>query len=131
MRVIDIVHLEDCDHDADLLRQALEDTSIAFHLRRIGEAVSAVTWLRQVARGDRPPPDLIISDLQMISDIVDDEFSRVSCPTALLTGMDPLASGVFRVGGTTDLVLHKPYDAAGWDLVARQILDVLSTPGVG
>ena len=65
------------------------------------------------------------------ADLVDDELFLGPCPTVLLTGVDPLASGFTRVGDDTDLVLRKPRRAAEWDEVAKRIIDVLSAGGVG
>jgi two-component system response regulator len=92
-RPIDILLVEDNPGDADLAREALEQSKISNNLYVVEDGIDAMAFLGQSGKyADMPQPDLIILDLnlprmdgrEVLSEIKkDDNLKRI--PVVILT----------------------------------------------
>jgi chemotaxis family two-component system response regulator Rcp1 len=105
-RPVDILLVEDSAGDAELMREALEESSLAPRVTVVEDGEQAIQYLRrQGPFRDAIRPDLVLLDLQMprknghevLADVKADEVLRL-IPVILMTAFD------------TDEAIDKAYD---------------------
>ncbi|MEQ8169473.1 MAG: response regulator [Candidatus Eremiobacterota bacterium] len=129
--LINILLVEDDEGDAELTREALEDSKLAINLHIVRDGVEAINYLyRKEPYIDAPLPDLILLDLNMpkksgrevLAEIKQDETLK-DIPVIILTtsqvGEDILRS--YNLGA--NCYITKPVDFAQFVNVIKNVED--------
>ena len=128
---IDILLVEDNPGDADLAREALEDSKVNNALHVVDDGEKAMFFLRRSgAYNDAPRPDLILLDLnlpkkdgrQVLAEIkADDDLKRI--PVVILTTSQAEEDVIKSYNLHANCYITKPIDLHQFLHVVRSIED--------
>jgi two-component system, chemotaxis family, response regulator Rcp1 len=126
---IEILLVEDSPSDADLTREALDDTKVHNNLSVVGDGVEALAFLRREGPyADAPHPDLILLDLnlpkkggrEVLSEIKSDPILR-RIPVVVLTTSEAEQDIVESYNLHANCYVRKPVDLDAFIQVVRSI----------
>ena len=131
LKVIEILLVEDNPGDADLVREALEESKILNTLHVVEDGVKALAFLRQEgAYPDVPRPDLILLDLnlpkksghEVLAELKQDpQLSRI--PVVILTSSDAERDVMKAYNLHANAYITKPVDLDQFAEVVKSIED--------
>lgn len=128
-RPIDILLIEDDDHDVYLMRKTLEKDRVINRIHRVEDGVEAMQYLRREGRfSDAIRPDLILLDLNMprkdgretLQEIKEDEELRKT-PVVVLTSSDDQHDIIASYEHCANSYVTKPVDLIQFRDVLRAL----------
>ncbi len=131
IKPIEILLIEDNPGDADLAREALEESKVHNTLHVVGDGVEAMNFLRQTGKyAIAPRPDLILLDLnlprmdgrEVLAEVKsDDELKRI--PVVILTTSRDEEDILRSYNLHANCYITKPIDLIQFMKVVRSIED--------
>ncbi len=131
-KVIEILHVEDNESDAGLLKQVLKKAGFPNHLNVVTDGEQALAFLKkEKTYAQAPKPDVILLDLKLpkkdglsVLNEIRQNPEHEHTPIIILTGSDNElnADWAFRLHANHYLV--KPYDLDGFKELLGLLRDV-------
>lgn len=142
-KLVEILLVEDNPGDADLAREALQDSKINNNLHVVEDGIEAMAFLRKTGKYENAPrPDLILLDLnlprkdgrEVLSEIkADDYFKRI--PVVILTTSEAEEDILKSYNLHANCYITKPIDLSQFMKVVHSIenfwLSIVALPPNG
>ena len=125
---VQVLLVEDSPDDADLMRAALQESTLDVRLTHLEDGESAVAFLRREGGTDAPRPDLILLDLhlprknglEVLGEIKEDpELRRI--PVVVMTSSDKEEAFVAAYNLHANCCVSKPVDQDAYGLAVKKI----------